>query len=143
MIAKGYALIGGWQDAAAPMHRATARSSWPALQNHEPWQIFAFATQSISHPGPHAGTTELAAREIRVGNELTPLGASSKKDWLHGVLYPGAPPLAGDGALDELTLRLPARQTSYLGVEMHWLLAFMVFSLLAGLFLKDVLRVSI
>lgn len=89
------------------------------------------------------GTTELAAREIRVGNELTPLGASSKKDWLHGMLYPGAPPLPGDGSLEELTLRLPSRQTSYLGVEMHWLLAFMVFSLLAGLFLKDVLRVSI
>jgi hypothetical protein len=58
-------------------------------------------------------------------------------------MYPGAPPLPADGALDDLTLRLPDRRTRFLGVEMHWLLAFMVFSLLAGLFLKDVLRVSI
>jgi hypothetical protein len=42
-----------------------------------------------------------------------------------------------------MTLRLPERHTKYLGLEMHWLLAFMVFSLLAGLAMKDVLRVSI
>ena len=89
------------------------------------------------------GTNELAAREVVVGDELTPLGTSSKKEWLHRVLYPGAPPLPGDGSLDELTLRLPERHTRYLGVEMHWLLAFMVFSLLGGLVLKDALRVSI
>ena len=89
------------------------------------------------------GTTELASREVVVGNELTPLGASSRKDWLHGILYPGAPPLPGDGSLDELTLRLPERHTRYLGIEMHWLLAFMVFSLLGGLVMKDALRVSI
>ncbi len=89
------------------------------------------------------GTNELATREIVVGDELTPLGASSNKNWLHGVLYPGAPPLPGDSSLDEVTLRLPARHTRYLGIEMHWLLAFMVFSLLGGLVLKDALRVSI
>ena len=89
------------------------------------------------------GATELASREVVVGDELTPLGTSSKKNWLHGVLYPGAPPLPGDGSLDEVTLRLPERHTRYLGIEMHWLLAFMVFSLLGGLVLKDALRVSI
>ncbi|MEN8006459.1 MAG: hypothetical protein ABFS42_05555 [Candidatus Krumholzibacteriota bacterium] len=89
------------------------------------------------------GTTELATREVVVGNKLTPLGQSSRKDWLHGVFYPGAPPLDRDGSLDELTLRLPTRQTRYLGIEMHWLVAFMVFSLLSGLVMKDALRVSI
>ena len=58
-------------------------------------------------------------------------------------MYPGAPPLPRDGSLDEMTLRLPERHTKYLGLEMHWMIAFMVFSLLAGLALKDVLRVSI
>lgn len=86
---------------------------------------------------------ELGTRDLVVGEGLTPLGESSKRNWLHGVLYPGAPPLPGDGFLEEMTLRLPARHTKYLGVEMHWMLAFMIFSLLAGLALKDVLRVSI
>ena len=89
------------------------------------------------------GTTELGSRELVVGDDLARLGESSKRNWLHAVIYPGAPPLRGDGPLDEMTLRLPQRHTKYLGVEMHWLLAFMVFSLLAGLALKDVLRVSI
>lgn len=89
------------------------------------------------------GTTELVSRDLVVGDGLTTLGNSSKRNWLHGVMYPGAPPLRNEGPLDEVTLRLPERHTKYLGMEMHWLLAFMVFSLLAGLALKDVLRVSI
>ena len=89
------------------------------------------------------GATELGSRELVVGDGLIRLGESSNRDWLHGVLYPGAPPLPRDGPLDEMTLRLPERHTKYLGVEMHWLLAFMIFSMLAGLALKDVLRVSI
>lgn len=89
------------------------------------------------------GDTELGSRDLVVGDRLTPLGEKRNKNRLHGVMYPGAPPLPRDGSLDEMTLRLFERHTKYLGVEMHWLLAFMVFSLLAGLALKDVLRVSI
>ena len=89
------------------------------------------------------GNTELGSRELVVGDDLTRLGESSKKNWLHAVIYPGAPPLPRDGPLDEVTLRLSERHTKYLGVELHWMVAFMVFSLLAGLALKDVLRVSI
>ncbi len=89
------------------------------------------------------GTTEIGSRELVVGDDLTRLAKSSKRNWLHGVLKPGAPTLRNDGPLDEVTLRLPQRHTKYLGVEMHWMVAFMVFSLLAGLALKDVLRVSI
>ncbi len=89
------------------------------------------------------GATELGSRDLVVGDDLIRLGESSNKNWLHGVLYPGAPPLPSDGPLAEIALRLPERHTKYLGVEMHWLLAFMIFSLLAGLALKDVLRVSI
>ena len=90
-----------------------------------------------------AGDKELGARDLVVGDGLIPLGERSSKNVLHHLLYPGAPPLPGDGSLEELTLRLPARHTRYLGVPMHWLVAFMIFSLLAGLAVKDVLRVSI
>jgi len=89
------------------------------------------------------GAQEIGGRELVVGEGLIRLGESSQKNWLHGVLYPGAPPLPRDGALEKLTLRLPERHTRYLGVELHWLLAFMIISLVVGLALKDVLRVSI
>lgn len=89
------------------------------------------------------GVEEIGGRDLVVGEELVSLGQTSRKNWLHAVLYPGAPPLPGDGAVQEMTLKLPERHTTYFGVELHWLLAFMIFSLLAGLALKDVLRVSI
>lgn len=89
------------------------------------------------------GSTELGTREMVTGEGLVPLGETSNQSWLHGVLYPGAPPLPKNGSLKELTLRLPPRHTTYLGVELHWLLAFMIFSMVAGLALKDALRVSI
>jgi len=99
-------------------------------------------------PGTHhlrltAGGKDIVARDLVVGEGLVSLGESSQKSTLHGVLYPGAPPLPRDGVLEKLTVMLPERQTTYLGVELHWLVAFMIFSLVAGLALKDVLRVSI
>ena len=89
------------------------------------------------------GGMELAARDFVTGDGLVSLGETGDRDWLHAMLYPGAPPLPGDGKLKELTLRLPARHTTYLGVELHWLAEFMIFCLAAGLLLKDVLRVSV
>jgi uncharacterized membrane protein (DUF106 family) len=89
------------------------------------------------------GDTEIGVRELVTGEGLIRLGETSNQSWIHGVLYPGAPPLPKDGALKELTLRLPPRHTSYLGMELHWLLAFMIISMVAGLALKDFLRVSI
>lgn len=90
-----------------------------------------------------AGDSELGTRDLVVGEGLARLGTSSKKNWLHGILFPGAAPLPSDGSLEEMTLHYPARHTKYLGVELHWMLAFMIFSMLIGLAIKDVLRVSI
>jgi hypothetical protein len=89
------------------------------------------------------GSDELGGRDLVTGEGLVRLGDSSNQSWVHGVLYPGAPPLPKNGALKELTLRLPPRHTAYLGVELHWMVAFMIFSMIAGLALKDVLRVYI
>ena len=90
-----------------------------------------------------AADRTLGSRELAAAGELPPLGEASKPGWLHRVLYPGAPPLPTDGTLQAMTLELPRRQTRYLGLELDWLVAFMVISLLAGLALKDPLKVSI
>ncbi len=89
------------------------------------------------------GEQELVRRVVPVGDELVAIGETSRRSWLHSVLYPGAPALPGDGVVAAMTLKLPLRTTSYLGLPMDWLVAFMVFSLLVGLAIKDALRVSI
>ena len=37
------------------------------------------------------GSTELGQRDLVVGEGLVRLGKSSKKDWLHNILFPGTP----------------------------------------------------
>jgi len=91
----------------------------------------------------HRGETELGTRELVVGEGLPRLNETSKGGWLNAWLAPGVEPLPGEGDLAALTLRYPPRTTRYLGVELNWLVAFMVFSLAAGLVFKDPLKVSI
>jgi len=89
------------------------------------------------------GGQELLRRVVPVGDELMAVGETSRHDWLHTVLYPGAPALPAGGEVAAMTLKLPLRTTSYFGLPMDWLVAFMIFSLLVGLAIKDALRVSI
>jgi len=89
------------------------------------------------------GEQELAQYTVPVGGKLPAVGEKSRADWLHTLLYPGAPPLPGNGALSAMSINLPERSTRYLGLTLDWMAAFMIFSLLVGLALKDALRVSI
>jgi hypothetical protein len=59
------------------------------------------------------------------------------------VLHPGAPPLPGSGPLEAVTVQLPERTTNSLTLGLPWWLLFFVLAMLAGLALKDWLRVSI
>lgn len=86
---------------------------------------------------------ELVARQVRPTGRLPRLNETSRAGFLEPLLVPGVRPLPADGLLESTTLRLPERHTRYLGLEMNWLLAFCVFSLLGGLLLKDALRVSL
>ncbi len=85
----------------------------------------------------------LADRILPARAGLVRVSEHNKQGLFAGVMAPGTRPLADDGLIAEMTLRLPTRSTSYLGLEMNWLVAFMVFSMLGGLGLKDVLKVSI
>jgi hypothetical protein len=86
---------------------------------------------------------EVAARTVRPDGRLPRLNESSGTGWLDPLLYPGAAALPEGGVIQELTLQLPERSTRYLGVELHWLLAFCIFSLAGGLVLKGPLKVSL
>lgn len=90
-----------------------------------------------------AGATEFGSRELVVGEDLVRLGETSNKNWWNAVFKPGARPLRSDAPLDEMTLLLPERYSDSLSLGMPWWLVFFVFAMLAGVALKDALRVSI
>ena len=103
---------------------------------------------SVEDPGDYEltvkqGDQELLRRTVPVGDQLVAVGETSRRSWWHAVLYPGAPVLPDGGAVAAMTLKLPLRTTSYWGLELDWMVAFMIFSLVVGLAIKDVLRVSI
>ena len=60
----------------------------------------------------------LADRILPVGEGLPRVNEHNRRGLLAGVLAPGARTLAPDGLIGQMTLRLPARSTSYLGLEM-------------------------
>jgi len=90
----------------------------------------------------HKGAV-LAERIFPVGNDLQQINVHNKTGVFAKILAPGAQALARDGIINEMTLHLPKRSTTYLGLEMDWLIAFMLFSMVGGLLLKDVLKVSL
>ena len=106
------------------------------------WRVRADA------PGRHelavtlAGQT-VATRALAAGAGLPRTAETASTSWTRALLYPGEPQLRRGGAVLETRLRYPARTVRYLGVELDWLVAFMLFSLAGGLALKNVLKVEI
>lgn len=101
-----------------------------------------------TEPGRHElavnlGGQAVATRVLAAGSGLPRTATTSEASWFHALLYPGERRLAGDGAVTQTRLRYPERTLRYLGVEMDWLVAFMLFSLAGGLALKNVLKVEI
>jgi len=89
------------------------------------------------------GEKLLGTHDFLVGKGLPRLHDQNEDSALGILLYPGAPDLSDSEALTGLTIQWPQRDTAYLGFEMHWMLAFMVFSMIAGLLMKDLLKVSL
>ena len=69
--------------------------------------------------------------------------ARERAGWHHALLNPAESPLPKNSPVAQISLQLPPRQTHYLGIKLHWLLAFCAFSLLFGFALKDVFKVRI
>ncbi len=89
------------------------------------------------------GGNLIGSNDLVVGQGLPGLHDRSENTVLGILLYPGAPDLSASTGLAHLNIQWPERETRYLGLEMNWLVAFMVFSMMAGLLLKDLLKVSL
>lgn len=106
------------------------------------WRLRAIAAGV--HPLQLAlGRDVVLRRTLWVGGGLPSLGKASRSGGWEAMLHPGAERIATGSPVVEATLGWPDRSVRYLGLEMPWLLAFMVFSLLGGLMLKGLLRVEI
>ncbi|MCP4570936.1 MAG: hypothetical protein GY838_01165 [bacterium] len=101
----------------------------------------------VDAAGDHQLTVTLpdgrTATKRIVGGEGTPrLARVREREGLVRVLLnPAEPPLPGDLPVESIALVLPDRRLDYGFVRTNWLVALIVFSLVAGLALKDVFRV--
>ncbi len=89
------------------------------------------------------GDNLIGSNKLQVGSGLPRLHDSSENTAIGILLYPGAPDLSSSKAVAGLQIQWPQRETRYLGFEMDWLVAFMVFSMVVGLLIKDLLKVSL
>lgn len=106
------------------------------------WRVRAGA------PGRHEVQVTLegrpvATRIVAAGGGLPRTAETASQGWAHALLYPGERQLAGGGDVLETRLRYPGRTLRWLGLDLHWLAAFMVISLAAGLVLRKPLKVEI
>ncbi len=102
----------------------------------------------LSAPGPHLlrvlrGDEIVASRKLNANHGLPRLAETQGATGWRVLLAPGSLPLPAQSPVVETRLQLPERSVRYLGFKMHWLLAFMIFSLIGGYLVKDPLRVSI
>ena len=89
------------------------------------------------------GGAKVATRVLVAGGGLPRTAETASTSWTHALLYPGERQLPGGGPVLATRLRYPGRGTRYLGLEIDWLVAFMVLSMAGGLALKGVLKVEI
>jgi hypothetical protein len=94
----------------------------------------------LAAPGGDRWTKQLA-----VGETGLPRLAEVREQasWQRFLFNPAEAPLPGDSKVTRIALQLPSRQTRYLGIGLHWLVAFCIFSLAFGFALKDVFKVKI
>ena len=69
--------------------------------------------------------------------------AKKVKSPLEALLYPGAKTLAEDSAIDTITVQYPGVSYHFLGIEWHWLVLFLVVSIVAGLVASKVFGVAV
>lgn len=84
------------------------------------------------------------SKTVRVGSrfvKLAPYRLAGNS--LSGLLYPVEKSLPGDGALSEIHIRYPHRETRVWGMPIHWLVIFLVVSIAAGFSMKGVFKVEI
>ncbi len=78
------------------------------------------------------------------GRHLTKVSAlASRGSFWKQVLYPGEPPLPSETPVRSFEVVYPAKTLTAFGVNIHWLIAYLVLSIAFGFALKGVFKVEI
>ena len=131
----GLSVAEGLQVESFPVRDREARSA--------SWRVRVTAPGSPEMPvtAPDGGSW---TKRLEASEGLPRMAGKREKPGFHHVLFnPSEKPLPGDGPLSSISLRLPERTTRYLGVPMHWLVAFCLVSLGFGFAVKDLFGVKI
>jgi hypothetical protein len=89
------------------------------------------------------GDRELFSQKVYSGERAEIIPSRRVKHWLSALLYPGEAVLDPASPVAELIIEYPAMRYSFLGVGFHWLVVFLIVSIVAGLVASRVFRVEI
>jgi len=112
-----------------------------AKHNTVQWRV------RITEMGPHTIAWTIAdqtfEKQLIAGNDL--LAASAKRPATFGdqILYPSEPPFPADSPVVSIAASMPKRSTPILGFDMHWLISFILLSMIFGLLAKPFLKVQL
>ena len=106
------------------------------------WRLRA-ATAGSHELGIRLGDRPPVTKTFHVGDGAPRFAAARQHEsLLRLLLNPAEAPLPADSPVREISLDVPHRDLVYAGVHTSWLVALIVFSLLAGLAVKDVFGVK-
>jgi hypothetical protein len=115
---------------------------WIPSQNEFDWRVAA-GREGRYEIRVGAGE-ESWTKEIYVAGEG---GARSPKrqrfNVLHQLLYPAEKALPGESPIQSIQVRYPDRSLSFFGLHMHWLIAYLILSILFGFALKGRMGVTV
>jgi uncharacterized membrane protein (DUF106 family) len=101
-------------------------------------------------PGRHTlvleSGQERVEKAVDVGPErrLGKVGAlRARANTWNAFLYPSEPPIPRDSVIESIHVEYPHRQLKFLGLTVHWLLAFFVISVAAGFALKGAFGIEV
>lgn len=80
---------------------------------------------------------------IKVGGFKQKLAAGQYSSFLMALLYPGEKNISKQSGVKEIVIKYPEVRYELFGFKMHWLVVFLIVSILAGLIAKPFLKVEI
>ena len=87
---------------------------------------------------------EAYAQKVALPSGATrPISAKIVKGWWWALLYPGEKPIPPASPISEISLSYPEARYGLLGLHWHWMVLFLVFSILSGLAGSKVFGVAV
>jgi hypothetical protein len=116
---------------------------WIPLENEMVWRVAAreAGTYELRFVGADGFTTTkslVASHRIVRRSPIKP----SSDDWLGQIAYPAETPVPADGPIERIELAYPAAVVNLLGWNTHWLIAFVLLTIVLAFALRGPLGVT-